>query len=52
MPNDCWGGDGMYVNPYCPDCNYNVISYMWLDHVRDEHNGVDPSPKTHPRDDR
>lgn len=42
MADDCWGGGDMYVNPYCPVCEYNVVGYMWLIHVRDKHDGVSP----------
>jgi hypothetical protein len=44
MGNDCWGGDSMYVNPYCPVCKRNVVGHMWPSHVRDEHGGVSPRP--------
>ena len=54
MPGDCWQGESNYVSPYCPKCEYNVIGYMWLNHVRDKHDGVNPrNPyEIHEKDDR
>lgn len=53
MGDDCWGGESMYVNPYCPVCKYNVISYMWPIHIRDKHGGISPRPSNErlPEDD-